>query len=114
MLTPYTTMYVEKLLRLPSEVSVIWHFAILIIIVIVSTNSVVVGREIKIEKVRVFWCAKFDYFRLSAIITSQFLRSNSSSSSGATGAKILAFFIYFLPFNPVLDAFYPIICFRNS
>ena len=47
-LTPYTAMYVEKLLRLLSELSFVWHIAFLMINVVVSTNSVVVGREFKV------------------------------------------------------------------
>ena len=46
-LTPYTAKYVEKLLRLLSVLSVVWHFAFLMIRVVVSMNSVVVGREFK-------------------------------------------------------------------
>jgi hypothetical protein len=41
-------MYVEKRLRLLSELSLVWHFAFLMIIVVVSTNSVVVAREFKV------------------------------------------------------------------
>jgi hypothetical protein len=41
-------LYVEKLLRLLSELSVVWNFAFLMIIVVVPTNSVVVAREFKV------------------------------------------------------------------
>jgi hypothetical protein len=47
-MTPYATMYVEKLLRLLSELSVVWHIEFLMNSVVVSTNSVVVGREFKV------------------------------------------------------------------